>query len=80
MPLPLCPCGAPSTVFVPGAEAVTLAACPAGPPGEPPRAVHARLGRWSVVSVRRALFDLVRAGRVAFDGEPGERRYWRGVP
>ena len=57
--------------------AEVLAACPYGPPGETPRQIHATVGCWSAVTVRLALGQLVRAGRVAYDGPDSGRRYWR---
>lgn len=44
---------------------------------ETPRQIHKRMGRWSVITVRHALRQLVDAGRVTFSGEDSHRRYRR---
>lgn len=45
--------------------------------GEPPKRIHAALGKWSIISVRHALRQLVEAGRATYDGPDGARYYRR---
>lgn len=48
--------------------------------GETPRVIAARLPHTAISTVRFALAELVKQGRVAFDGPIGHRRYWRMDP
>lgn len=52
-------------------------ALPASPGGVSPAQVHAKMGSWSLISVRHALRELCDQGRAIFEGEDGVRRYSR---
>lgn len=52
------------------------AALPTGD-GLQPAEIHARVGRWSAVTIRHALRQLVDEGRATFTGPDTRRRYCR---
>lgn len=45
--------------------------------GLPPRDVHVLVGRWSRITIRKALRELVRQGRVIAVGIEGRLKYRR---
>ena len=62
--------------FSPALLDEVAAALPAGE-GLRPAEIHARVGRWSPVTIRHALRQLVDDGRATFTGPDCQRRYRR---
>ena len=61
----------------PNRLAVVEAALPPKPPGLRAREVSARIECYAHATVRTTLSELLKQGRVTYDGPDGSRRWWR---
>lgn len=48
--------------------------------GATPKTIHGLVGCWSLATVRNAICELVRMGRISFTGEDCKRLYSRPYP